>query len=197
MCHILGKCCIVTTNYTYTYACRTQWHYKDEQQSLEKYTSHFIWKGWVWEGVGDRTELQYIDPHSYGHNSVSFPFSWAAPLGPWGPSLSGCWFSLPHLISNSSDSQLIEFPVHCVIWLFNAHLLLVGVTNRTHSTCPRSRLYSDIPRTDAPVIYTGAFPILTTRPGRRSIYNINMITRWCHHHIKRKASKISKPDHRP
>ena len=32
--------------------------------------------------------------------SISFPFSWAAQLG---PSLSGCWFSLPHLISNSSD----------------------------------------------------------------------------------------------
>ena len=63
---------------------------------LEKYTSHFIWKGskgllkvllcerWV----GDWTELQHIDPHSYGHNSVSFPFSWAAQLGARGPSLS-------------------------------------------------------------------------------------------------------------
>ena len=30
----------------------------------------------------------------------------------------------------------------------------------------------DIPRPDAPVIYTGAFPILTARPGLRSIYNI-------------------------
>ena len=29
---------------------------------LEKYTSHFIWKGCVWEGVGDWTELQHIDP---------------------------------------------------------------------------------------------------------------------------------------
>ena len=28
-----------------------------------------------------------------------------------------------------------------------------------------------IPRPDAPVIYTGAFPILTARPGRMSIYN--------------------------
>ena len=35
--------------------------------------------------------------------SVSFPFSWAAQSGAWGPSLSGCYFSLPHLISNSSD----------------------------------------------------------------------------------------------
>ena len=74
---------------------------------FRKYTSHFIWKGskgllkvLLWEGVGDRTELQHIDPHSYGHNSVSFLFSWAAQPGAWVPSLSGCWFSLPHLISN-------------------------------------------------------------------------------------------------
>ena len=32
---------------------------------LEKYTSHFIWKGCVWEGVGDRSELQHIDPNFY------------------------------------------------------------------------------------------------------------------------------------
>ena len=30
---------------------------------------------------------------------------------------------------------------------------------------------SDIPRPDAPFIYIGAFPILTARPGRGSIYN--------------------------
>ena len=30
---------------------------------------------------------------------------------------------------------------------------------------------SDIPRPDAPVIYTGAFPILTAWPDLRSIYN--------------------------
>ena len=57
--------------------------------SLEKYTCPFIWKGskgllnvllcerWV----GDWTELQHIDSHSYGHNTVSFPFSWAAHPG--------------------------------------------------------------------------------------------------------------------
>ena len=48
----------------------------------------------------------------------------------------------------------------------------MGVTNPTHSTRPRSRLYPDIPRPDAPVIYTGAFPILTAWPGLRLIYNI-------------------------
>ena len=44
-------CCIAMTNYTYTYTSknifntiRTSGH-----SSLEKYTSHFIWKGCVWE----------------------------------------------------------------------------------------------------------------------------------------------------
>ena len=189
----------------------------------------------MWEGVGDRTELQHIDPHSIGHNRVSFPFSWAAQRGPGGPpSLgagflyrilspthlipncncsigglrahsAGCWLSLSHLVSNSSDPQLvwspnlsgpqtlnrgpegslcwllafstasrlqlIEFPVHWVISYFNVHIYICGRHNRTHSTRPWSRLYSDIPWADAPVIYTGAFPILTARPGHRSIYN--------------------------
>ena len=44
-------------------------------------------KGCVWEGVRDRTELQHIDPHSIGHNRVSFPFSWAAQPEAWRPTL--------------------------------------------------------------------------------------------------------------
>ena len=69
--------------YSYADACKR--HNKDERHSLlEKYTSDFIWKGCVWEGVGDRTELQHIDPHSLGHNRISFPFSWAAQAEAWG-----------------------------------------------------------------------------------------------------------------
>ena len=86
-----------------------------EDTFLEKYTSHFIWKGskgllkvllcerWV----GDWTELPHIDPHSYGHNSVSFPSSWAAHPGAWGPSLCGTCSSFQHLLSNWSDLQLV------------------------------------------------------------------------------------------
>ena len=76
--------------------------------SLEKYTSHFTWKGskgllkallcerWIrgW------TELQYLDPYSHGHNSVSFPFSRAAQPGSWEPSLSGICSSFQHFLSN-------------------------------------------------------------------------------------------------
>ena len=64
----------------------------------------------MWEGVGDRTELQHIDPYSIGHNRVSFPFSWAAQPRAWGPSLSGTCSSIQHLLSNTSDHQLICSP---------------------------------------------------------------------------------------
>ena len=63
--------------------------------SLEKYTSHFIWKGCVWEGVRDRTELQHIDPHSSGYNSISFPFSCLLNRVPGGPSLSWDMVRIP------------------------------------------------------------------------------------------------------
>ena len=51
-------------------------------RSFRKIYLSLYWKGCVWEGVGDWTELQRIDSHSYGHSSISFPFSWAAQPGP-------------------------------------------------------------------------------------------------------------------
>ena len=69
----------------------------------------------MWEGVGDRTELQHIDPHSYGHNSVSFLFSWAAQPGAWGPSLSGTWSSFQHLLSNWPEHPVARV-IYIIIW---------------------------------------------------------------------------------
>ena len=167
-------------------------------QFLEKYTSHFIWKGCVWEGVGDQIELQHIDPHSIGHNRVYFPFSWAAQPGTWGPaslghvpqssilSPTGLIFKLSigvlrPLLPDAGFLYRILSPTGLVSkltdFLSSPSYIIVqrppscGRHNHTHSTRPQSRLYSDIPWADAPVIYIGAFPILTARPGRRSIYN--------------------------
>ena len=88
--------------------------------------------------------------------------------GSRGPPLLGV------VLSTVSLSNWLNFlcPSYIIV---HAHLLLVGVTNRTHSTRPRSRLYSDIPRPDSPVIYTGAFPILTAWPGQRLLYNITSL----------------------
>ena len=78
---------------------------KTSDTGLEKkHTSHFIWKGCVWEGVGDPTELQHIDSHSIGHNRVSFPLSRTAQLGAWGTSFSGTHSSIQHLLSNCNCS---------------------------------------------------------------------------------------------
>ena len=60
------------------------------------------------EGVVDRTELQHIDPDSYGHQRCGFLVLQGCSCG-LGASLSGCWFPLPHLVSNSSDLQLTDF----------------------------------------------------------------------------------------
>ena len=90
------------------------------------------------EGIGDRTELQHIDPHSIGHQCF-FPvllgcstgglgaqplwvlvFSTASYLhssdlqlligGLRAPSV-GCWLSLPHLVTNWSGLQSNWLPV--------------------------------------------------------------------------------------
>ena len=106
-------------------------------------------------------------------NTLTPPFLWPSEsLSRQGTQLSaGCWLSLPHLVSKLVWSPKLtdglSSPSYIIV---HAHLLFVGVTNCTHSTHPRLRLYSAIPRPDAPVIYIGAFPILTARPGRRSIY---------------------------
>ena len=47
---------------------------KDERkQFFRKIYLSLYWKGWVWEGVGDWTELQHTDPHSSGYHSLYFP----------------------------------------------------------------------------------------------------------------------------
>ena len=85
-------------------------HNKDERHSLlEQYTSRFIWKGCVWEGVEDRTELQHIDPLSTGNNCVSFPFSLAAQPGTWGPTLLGAGFLYRILSPMGLVSKLTDF----------------------------------------------------------------------------------------
>ena len=160
-------------NYTYTYICRNIFNTikTSGHSSLEKYTSHFIWKGskrlrrvllserWV----GDWTELQHIDPQSSGHHSLSFPFSWAAQPEPWGPSL--CW---DMVLIPASSLQLIWTSCrrgYIIIW-------------RPPTFCERHNSHSIKPfdsqsypliswylRPDAPVIYTGAFLLLTAWPG--------------------------------
>ena len=115
----------------------------------------------MWEGVGDRTGLQHIVPHSIGHNRIFFPFSWTAQPGaslghvpqssifsPTGliPNCSiggltapsaGCWLSLPHLVSYWSGLQ--------TDWISCALRYIIVQT--PSSSCGRHKLHSFNPYT--------------------------------------------------
>ena len=76
-----------------------QKHNDKRTQFFRKIYLSLYWKGCVREWVGDWTELQHIDPHSSGYNSISFLFSWAAQLGGLG--------SQP-LLGNGSHSSIFS-----------------------------------------------------------------------------------------
>ena len=67
--------------------------------------SKTLFKVFVWEGVGDRTETSiFWPPLSYDRHVVSFLFSWCSTGGLGGHS-AWWWLSLLHLISNFSGPQ--------------------------------------------------------------------------------------------
>ncbi len=79
--------------------------------SLKKYTSHFICNVCVWEGVGDRTELQYFWLLLLWPSALCLSRSPGLPnRRPRGPLSAGWWLSLLHLISNFSGPQLNRGP---------------------------------------------------------------------------------------
>ena len=145
---------------------------KTSDTVLRKIYLSLYLKGCVWEGVGDWTELQHIDPHSIAHNRVPFPFSWAAQLEAWGPTLLGAGFLYRILSPTGLVSKLTDFLCSPSYIIVQRLLLLVGVTIALIQPIHGQGYNSYIPRPDALVIYTGAFPILTARPGRRPVYNI-------------------------
>ena len=94
---------------------------------------------------------------------------------------AGCWLSLPHLLTNWSVSKLTDF-LSSLSYIIVPHSpSFVGITIALIQPIHGQGYNSDIPRPDAPVIYIGAFPILTAWPGHRLIYNIYMYTYiYCH-----------------
>ena len=103
-------------------------------------TSHFIckvWKGFLkvlwWEGVGDRTELQYIDPNSYGRQRCVFLVLQMLNRKPSGPAL--CWMMA---FFTASYQQLLWTPNQSeapspfgLVWLSLPHLVYNSVRSLT------------------------------------------------------------------
>ena len=114
------------------------------------------WKGCVWEGVGNQTELQHIDPHSIGHSRVPFPFSWTAQLGAWAPTLLGAGFlyrilSPMDLVSKLTDFLsspsyiIVQRPPSCgrhKLHSFNPSTVKVIISWSTRYTCYLQRCIS-------------------------------------------------------
>ena len=118
----------------------------------------------MWEGVEDRTELQHIDPHSYGHQHF-FPVLLGSSTGAWGLASLGAGFlyrilSPTHLIRNCSIGDLRAPSARC--WLSQPHLSPTGmvskltdflssssyiIVHRPPSSCGRHKLHSFNPST--------------------------------------------------
>ena len=88
----------------------------------------------VWEGAGDRTELKYFDPKLMTINVVSFSF-FRCSTGGLGVHSAGCWLSVLHLISIFSGPQLIRAPgPFGLVWLSLPHLVSNSTATQLSAT---------------------------------------------------------------
>ena len=136
----------------------------NEHTSLEKYSSHTLFskglrKGCVWKVSWRRNrDCNILIPSSSDYSSTSSSFCSAAQPGSWGPKPSVWrWLSLRHLISNNDWNSLPRTELclpriptnsnclwHRVIYLFDIHLLPVGVAIAPISTRPQVKVISSI-----------------------------------------------------
>ena len=104
----------------YTYTCRI--HLDARIKTSEDFLKNIpltlfervckgLLKVLLWEGVGDRTEMQHIDPHSYGHQCCVNLVLQRCSTGGLVAHSAGCRLPLPHLVTNGSGLQTNWLPV--------------------------------------------------------------------------------------
>ena len=145
-----------------------QYNNKDERtEFFRKIYLSFYWKGCVWEGVGDsRTKTATYWPPSLWLRQSFFPVFLGCSTGGLGPQrllIPASSFQLTWTSCRRGNIIIWHQPTSC-----ERHNFALNSTPRQS----RSPLISWYLRPDAPVIYTGAFLLLTAWPGRRSICNI-------------------------
>ena len=108
----------------------------------------------MWEGVGDRTELQYSDPHSYGRQRCVFLVLQMLNRRPWGLAL--CWMMA---FFTASYQQLLWTPIQSgaaspfgLVWLSLPHLVYNSVRSLTWTvlTSVLTELYNSLTSTQSP-----------------------------------------------
>ena len=128
--------------FSYTCSCRIHtdaMKNRCRKTSLTKYLylslyckgSKGLFKFWMWEGAGDRTELKYFDPHSYGRQRCVFLVLLMLNRRPWGPL---CWVlafftaSYQQLLWSPNSIRVPEGPLGRV-WLSLPQLVYNSVSN--------------------------------------------------------------------
>ena len=97
--------CIVTTNYTYTYACRNNDAIKTNgHSSLEKYTFHFIERVVCERELETEQNCNILTPTLMAITAFLSCSPGLLNWGPGGPASAGTWFSFQHLLFNSNCS---------------------------------------------------------------------------------------------
>ena len=149
----------------YSYAYRNIFNTirTSRHSSLEKYTSHFIERFVCERELETEQNCNMLTPNSSGYHSLSFPFSWAAQPGAWGPSL--CWDMVLIPASSLQLNWTSCRQGYIIIW--HPPISCERHNFAPNSTPRQSRLplISWYLRPDAPVIYTGAFLLLIAWPG--------------------------------
>ncbi len=157
------------TNHSNTYSCEiittAQWRRRGTQSFRKIYLSRYLKELCVRGSWRPNRTATYWPPLLWPSAFLSH----SPGLFNRGPGAQPLWVLA---FSTASYLQVIWYPnwlTSCLhpgyIIIWRPLFFLRASQFRTHSTRPRSRLYPDIPRPDAPVIYTVAFPILTASPG--------------------------------
>ena len=106
---------------------KTEW--RRATQSFRKIYLSLYLKGCMWEGVGDRTELQHIDPHSYGHQLCVFLVLQGCTTGGPGVHSARCC-SLYRILSPTAGSpKLTDFlssPSYIIVQSPTQYLPITG-----------------------------------------------------------------------
>ena len=87
----------------------------------------------MWEGAGDRTELQHIDLTLLALTALLSRSRGLINRGPVANS-AGCWLYLPHLVTNGTGLQSNCLPV--LTKLYNSSTLTFLWTSQSHSLNP-------------------------------------------------------------
>ena len=148
------------------YACRNIFNTikTSGDGSLEKYTSHFIERIVCEKWVGDKTDLQHIDPQLVWLSQPFFPVLLLCSTGGLGAQPL-CWelviTARSGTLTSSSELQLPDFLSH------PGYIIVLRPLNSTR----RQLRYPLISSTGCTCYLLRCISHLTVWPGRRSIYN--------------------------